>query len=417
MAIANWINLSQSAGTSGITTVTITAATYDQLTARTTSFRVKTVNINLSETVNINQKAKPIENEYLTIEATSSGDIIWKANNSGISKTVEYKLNDGEWTTVTSSTEGISISVDTGDIVKWRGDNSAYGNSTSYITFSGTNCEFITYGNIMSLISSTGFSGMTTLTDDYTFRHLFKGCTGLTDAGNLILPATALTVFCYASMFADCTSLVNVPVLPATVLASNCYNQMFLGCSSLVNAPVLPATTLARECYTGMFADCTSLVTAPVLPATNMEIGCYWGMFAYCSSLVNAPILASTSLDGACYQSMFWGCSSLVNAPVLPATTLAGSCYHSMFADCTSLTTAPVLPATTLEDGCYWRMFAGCTNLSTIKCLATTNIDANITVLEWVNGVSATGTFIKAAGINWPTGISGIPNNWIVQDA
>jgi hypothetical protein len=61
-------------------------------------------------------------------------------------------------------------------------------------------------------------------------------------------------------------------------------------------------------------------------------------------------------------------------------------------------------------------MFNGCTSLSSITCLAT-NISANYCLTYWVAGVSASGTFVKAASMtSWPTGDSGIPNNWIVQD-
>ena len=36
----------------------------------------------------------------------------------------------------------------------------------------------------------------------------------------------------------------------------------------------------------------------------------------------------------------------------------------------------------------------------------------------WVKGVSSTGTFVKNPNMtSWPTGVSGIPNNWTVQDA
>ena len=114
---------------------------------------------------------------------------------------------------------------------------------------------------------------------------------------------------------------------------------------------------------------------------------------------------------------MFYGCTNLTTAPELPATTLAGYCYDGMFRDCTSLTTAPELPATTLVDYCYQYMFYGCTSLNYIKCLAT-DISATNCTLDWVNGVTSTGTFVKNANMSsWTTGVNGIPTNWTVQDA
>ena len=112
---------------------------------------------------------------------------------------------------------------------------------------------------------------------------------------------------------------------------------------------------------------------------------------------------------------MFMSCTSLVTAPELPATTLKDYCYYAMFHSCTSLVTAPALPATTLASECYSYMFNGCTSLNYIKCLATSNIGAGYTS-EWVRGVASSGTFVKAAGVTWPTGIYGIPYGWAVQE-
>jgi hypothetical protein len=86
-----------------------------------------------------------------------------------------------------------------------------------------------------------------------------------------------------------------------------------------------------------------------------------------------------------------------------------------MFYGCTSLTQAPELPATTLASNCYQYMFNGCTNLNYIKCLAT-NISATNCTYNWVSGVSETGIFVKAEGVEWTTGNSGIPSGWTVVD-
>ena len=136
------------------------------------------------------------------------------------------------------------------------------------------------------------------------------------------------------------------------------------------------------------------------------------------SNVVDASklILPATGLTTNCYTVMFKGCTRLTGVPKLPATTLAESCYSNMFQDCTSITTAPDLPAQTLVTGCYSNMFNGCSSLNHIECLAT-DINASGSLNNWVSGVSATGTFIKAAGMSgWSTGISGIPNGWTVQE-
>ena len=89
-----------------------------------------------------------------------------------------------------------------------------------------------------------------------------------------------------------------------------------------------------------------------------------------------------------------------------------------MFESCTSLTTAPALPATTLADMCYNAMFWWCANLNSITCLAT-DISAGACTSGWVESVSATGTFTKAASMNdWVIDSNnGIPTGWTVVNA
>ena len=87
-----------------------------------------------------------------------------------------------------------------------------------------------------------------------------------------------------------------------------------------------------------------------------------------------------------------------------------------MFDGCTNLTTAPVLPATTLAVNCYRYMFNGCSSLNYIKCLAT-DISASNCTGNWVNGVAASGTFVKNSSMSWGTGVDGIPSGWTVENA
>ena len=277
----------------------------------------------------------------------------------------------------------------------------------------GDSSDYDIGGNINSLVK-TNFENDTNC---YIFIGYFSGKSKLKSAGNLILPATTLTDECYMSMFQSCESLTTAPELPATTLADYCYQEMFRYCISLTTAPALPATTLAEDCYKNMFRDCTLLTTAPALPATTLVHGCYRFMFYSCTSLPTAPALPATTLDTLCYSAMFAGCTSLATAPALPATTLAENCYDSMFNGCTLLTTAPELSATTLADWCYQGMFYGCTNLNYIKCLAT-DISASSCTSNWVNGVAATGTFVKNSSMSsWTEGANGIPSGWTVEDA
>ena len=128
--------------------------------------------------------------------------------------------------------------------------------------------------------------------------------------------------------------------------------------------------------------------------------------------------LSAGSHDFA-FASLFRNCSNIVSVSsnFLPATTISYGCYRNMFQNCTSLKVAPVLPASILENYCYSYMFQNCTNLRDIKMLAT-NISAHNCLYNWVGGVSSTGTFVKnAAMTRLPTGKSGIPTGWTVQNA
>ena len=336
--------------------------------------------------------ASPKE-EYLTFDIISSGTIYWKTTDNSFTKTISYSKDNGvTWNSITPTESGTSISVESGDEIMFRGNNSAYSNvmfkNNRFSSSTGT--KFNVRGNIMSLIDSNGFATAETLTDSYTFYSLFSGCKGLVSAENLILPATALTESCYRNMFQECSSLTTAPALPATTLADMCYLAMFFSCTSLTTAPELPATTLASSCYYSMFNKCSSLTTAPVLPANT--------------------------LMQECYRFMLSDCTSLTTAPELPATILADGCYASMFEGCGSLTIAPVLPATTLVENCYREMFRGCTNLNHIKCLAT-DISASSCTYSWVSSVASTGTFVKNISMTgWATSVNGIPEGWAVEN-
>lgn len=219
-----------------------------------------------SSSVSVYQAAATTDysKEYLTFKITSAGQIKWFCNNQQTTnrRTIQYSTNNGStWTSITSNRNAPYINVTTGDKVLFKGDNGTYmGSSNSYYnSFSGSTAGFELEGNIMSLIDSTNFSGLTSLPQTYTFQYMFAGCTGLTTAQNLVLPATSLVAGCYRYMFQHCSNLVNAPKLPATTLAYYCYQRMFENCRSLTTAPALPATTLAPSCYRYMFQYCSNL--------------------------------------------------------------------------------------------------------------------------------------------------------------
>lgn len=155
-----------------------------------------------------------------------------------------------------------------------------------------------------------------------------------------------------------------------------------------------------------------------LLPATTLSSNCYKHMFSADQYLYNPPVmLPATVLTQGCYGHMFDGCTRLSGTPLICAQTLASNCYEYMFRDCVLLRNAPILRVSTLADECYSHMFDGCSNLVYITCLAT-DISATDCTNKWLDGVSSLGVFTKAASMSsWPSGDSGIPTNWTVQDA
>ena len=350
-----------------------------------------------------------VQKNYLTFTALEDG-VFSMTNN------IDYSLDSGNtWATLSKNTN--TPTIHSGEKVMWKAQltpTSAKGIGT----FSSTE-PYEVEGNIMSLLFGDNFENQTDLTgfNSYVFTGLFSGNTGLMSAENLELPATTLARGCYVNMFNGCTRLTTAPELPATTMAIYSYQGMFRNCTSLTIAPKLSATTLEMGCYTSMFKGCTSLTTAPELPATTLAEACYDSIFMGCTSLTTAPELPATTLAASCYNQMFSNCTSLTTAPELSATTLAINCYSFMFKGCTSLTSAPELPATTLNDYCYSYMFQGCASLNYIKMLATSNLSASNCLRDWVSGVAATGTFVKAASATLPRGTSGIPSGWTVVNA
>lgn len=409
----------------------------------------------------------------MTFKVLSEGKIIFTATNAENTRTLSYSKNGGEWTTITSSTSGAEIPVEIGDQVAFKGNNSNglsyYDQNLEYFnTFRYTTCIFNIFGNIMSLIDANNFP------TDYEFKNntyeqfgqLFY-LSKVRSAKHLLLPAATLTPYCYYEMFRK-SSLSQAPLLLSTNLARGCYMEMFAGCINVTSfQPVLPATHLPYGAYcnflneTGittapeimattteeghtmwnMFEGCESLVSGPsILRMTTLNEQDCRGMFKECYNLVNPPVISATTIGKQAMQYMFQNCRSLVNPPVLPATVIAESSYNAMFNNCWTLANIPSLPAVPtkncyyrmfenckaltsvnvgvaqpLAEGSYQLMFNGCTNLNTVSCPAS-DISATNCLTNWMQNVASTGTFNKNPNVTYPSGKSGIPENWTIND-
>ena len=375
---------------------------------------------------------------YLTIEALEDGLTASLSVNA-----CEYCVDgDGNWKSLDAgiNTEAIS----TGHTLSFRGNITP--DSTNGIGTFGISKLCNLKGNCLSILYGDDAEGKTV--SKYGFYKLFKSCTNIVSVSDDFLSSNKVDTYSYSQMFYGCTSLIKVPNLPFTNgnasyccaemfyectalrslpsdLLDKCtsvgyggFGYMFYGCTALVSAMAkIPIKTLNTSCYQYMFANCTSLKNAPELPATVLKGNCYRYMFRGCSSLIKIPELNISSVDTYCCYNMFRACTSLVEAQdILPATTLANFCYSYMFYGCTKLTKSPILPALTLNSSSYAYMFNGCKLLNNITMLAT-DVSATSCLNSWVSGVASTGTFIKNPAMNdLPSGTSGIPAGWTVEN-
>jgi hypothetical protein len=185
---------------------------------------------------------------YLTMEIMSAGSLKWYTQNNNSQKTIEYKKNDGEWTQITSTNAGTLVSVAVGDIIQLRGDNAQYAPADGRCScWCGTTATYKLYGNIMSLIDSTGFTTLSSFTQQNVFMNFFNSG-GCIDAENLILPATALTNYCYQGMLAQSANLKVGPLLPVETLVQGCYAYLFYHSYQINNIRCLATNISASNC-------------------------------------------------------------------------------------------------------------------------------------------------------------------------
>jgi hypothetical protein len=240
--------------------VTANAVGTTVITARTTGYNAEGKQIYIPEEKSYKVTVALSLSSPLTLEVLSEGDkTIVIANPQ---PNMKYQKN-GESIVKITSTDDVTIDVVKGDKVAFYGDGkniTSYYDGTTSTKITGGTADVKVYGNIMSLVDETDFATADALTAAYTFQQLFEGNTHLTDASDLMLPATTLTASCYTSMFIDCTNLAKAPKeLPAPTLSSLCYFFMFNGCTNLTTAPELKATAIDFLSCGSMFRNCHKL--------------------------------------------------------------------------------------------------------------------------------------------------------------
>ena len=345
-------------------------------------------------TVNVPQTGESVNNQSKILEISGNGTY-----------TITY---DEGYTGLEVVIINVNVSGDTPTPPTPSGDTSAY--TDMYLTI-----EALNDGNIIWKASSTSLTRTIQYSkDDGVNWTSVTSTTGGTEipvsAGDVVLFKGSNGYYgtdLYANSFGYTTSICKVyGNIMSLIYGDNFTNKTTLGNNYTF---ISLFAQFEHNFDNGYLVDVSNLI----LPATALTQGCYQNMFYDCTMITTAPALPATVLADECYMQMFRHCSRLISAPELPATTLAYMCYDTMFTECYKLTKAPVLPATTLIEKCYMSMFYQCYHLNEVKCLAT-DLSASNCTNGWLVSVSSTGTFTKAQGVTWPTGSSGIPNNWTV---
>ena len=321
-----------------------------------------------------------INDQFFTIRAAESGaHITFKF---GSTHQLQYKKgSDGDWTNAVTDA---AVELGANEFIQVQAIANNYTANTGLFSLaSGESCYV--YGDIMSLLCSTGYVRKTTVNDN-AFKNLFRGINVDIPFGRPLKlgsstdnPVTSLGTNCFESMFQNCVALTRPPEFPNTNIPSSACLNMFNGCTSLQSAPDLPASTVGNNGYKNMFYGCTALSSAPTSIAgdsgTVGASGCE-SMFQGCTSLTSTPLLPSPNVGNSGYKNMFNGCTSLIASPSLNATAIGTGVYYSMFRGCTALVSAPSeLPATSLKENCYREMFYGCSSLTSVPDLPATNAD------------------------------------------
>ena len=249
-----------------------------------------------------------------------------------------YQIDEGSWVQVLEPCS-LTVPTNSGSVphyMRLKGNNPTGFNksSSNFISLAITGGNPAIQGNVMSLIDPTNFATATTIPCDYCFYALFcpypptsfstsysstvSTSSSLSKAHELVLPATTLTAYCYAYMFAGNVGLYTGPSLPAMVMQPWCYAHMFDNCMNnfysqtaansgwYLSSMTLPAQQLAEGCYAFMFNRCSTLYNNDannyyILPAEELAPKCYMGMFglynAKCTTLKYVEIMATSLQD------------------------------------------------------------------------------------------------------------------------
>lgn len=240
--------------------------------------------------------------------ATSTGKKTWDGTMWYSTDRIDWTVWDGSEIRVLSDPESVIY-------VKGKG-NTYVTNQAQYPWL--TSADKV-YGNLECLLDYQVVSeGRHPTMASYAFAYIFSDA-GLT--GDVRLPATTLTPYCYCMAFEN--TGIYVEELPATDVPEYAYSGMFLNNSS-------------------SFHDISSGNYYPEMKAKTLSTGSCSSMFGYCSNMKRVPsgMSSITTLGKESCSMMFDHCEAITQMPSLYGvygTDLPYHCFYYMFTNCTNL--------------------------------------------------------------------------------
>lgn len=216
---------------------------------------------------------KDFKKLYLTIEALEDG---LQAKLSGTE--LEYSTDGTNWSILPIDT--FTPEVNTGQYIYFRGNT--IGISGTFGTFTVTK-KFNICGPMASLFKKNAGPAkgcISAYQTRKTFNYLFKNCTTLISAKDLIIP---YEVSC-ERMFQGCTSL-EIP--PKNIITRSSLFYMFDNCTALKELPArYPSYSYEVEDGRALFNGCTGLSEIyPYMEYINYDYGGMSSAFSNCTGL------------------------------------------------------------------------------------------------------------------------------------
>lgn len=417
--MVDWISLSQTAGTSGTTTITITAATYSELTERTAALVVRAANRRANVTV---QQA--VDSRF-TVSPTSFTNVNSATTNLNVTVTSDYPwavASSPSWCSLSpvsaSSGQQISITVseNTGasrnGVIAFTQSETGLRRQVSLsqieriyetISVSPSSLNLVSAATAQTIAITSSADWTATTQSDWITITPSSGTSATTSATirvgtNASGRRSGSVAFSNVDARADVSvvQLGTSSVSVDTPLTFDFYSGGTLNID--VNTTgnggpvILTYSKNGGEWQTMTFPDSDHKVSAITVNANDTvafkgnkaEYGqslsftssASHDVYGNAYSIITEDFANITSLtERAVLSMLFYGDTGLLNARdlILPATTLGDYTYDGMFAYCENLISAPYLPATTVGVSAYKNMFRDCQSLTTApRLLATT---------------------------------------------